>query len=84
MVVEISNEHLKLVLDDFLEHYNKKLEKKGKNSFNSRVEVLGKLTEEFHEVLDEIHKKDDKKAIVELMDVAVVCLFGIASIKAQK
>lgn len=64
-----------------------RIQRHGDGTLASRHELLGVLTEEFHEVIDAIHRKDsitrqpDAQAIrEELIDVAVTCLFGIACI----
>ena len=62
---------------------NKVLNKKGSGAWLSRHELLGVLTEEYHEVVDAVHSGKQDDIAAELMDVAVTCLFGITCIKKK-
>lgn len=60
-----------------------RMEEKGLGALSSRHEILGILTEEMKEFVDEVHGKGPPQRMVdELIDIAVGCLFGIASIEA--
>lgn len=57
------------------------LQKKGFGTFASSHEVLGVITEEYHELVG-AQKANDLQAIRhELYDIAVGCLFAIACIE---
>ncbi len=68
------------------EHFYKDVRrKKGLGSFSSKHEIYGALAEEVYEVLQAIHVNASGETIGnELMDIAVVCLFGVASIDSDK
>lgn len=62
------------------ENLQKKLKKHGDGMWCSRHEVYGIIAEEIYELLKSIHEKESlERFIGELADVAVGCLFGIAS-----
>lgn len=76
----ISDENIQKSITEVLNSFNKKLEKSGKGALISPVEILGKLTEEYLEVEDEVHDERLNDLKNELIDVVVTGLWGIASI----
>ncbi len=68
------------LIDDKLK---KAIEKHGGRPFSSSHEILGALTEEYHEFIQEVHDNNSKKAADELADIAICCLWGIDSIYKQ-
>ena len=76
---EITNEQIDAAFDKLKERVKKAVKRKGRYPFASRLEVFGKLNEEMHEVLQEVHKKDWKKFDDELLDVATVCIWSLAA-----
>ena len=55
---------------------------KGFGSMASNHEILGIIQQETSEYEDAVHKRhSDEEKIEELKDIAVACIFGIASIK---
>lgn len=78
---EISEENLQKSINDTISSFRRKMDKKGNGAFISPVEILGKLTEEYLEVEEEVHQKRLNEVKNELMDVVVVGLWGIASIE---
>lgn len=65
---------------------NRRLRQKGRGTYASRLEILGALTEEFHELTQAMISEPiagTKHSVrEELLDIAVGCLFGIACIDA--
>lgn len=56
---------------------------KGMGSMASGHEILGIIEDEVQEYRDEVHAKAAaERKIEELKDIAVACLFGIASIES--
>jgi len=56
---------------------------KGPGTLVSSHEILGIITEEYHEYIEEVTKNAPEEAKVqELLDIAVAALFGVASIRA--
>ncbi len=61
-----------------------KLGEKGWHISVSAHEILGLTEEEFHEFASAVHANDHGKMRAELLDLAVACLFGVASIDSEK
>lgn len=63
----------------------KRITEKGAGTFSSRHEILGCVTEEYHELIEAIRTDgfDKKRIIHELLDVACSCVFGLACIEAK-
>jgi NTP pyrophosphatase (non-canonical NTP hydrolase) len=59
---------------------NRRLKEKGDGTFVSSHEVLGVVTEEYHEMLDAVHDNDLKQMRKELLDIAVPCIIGVISV----
>jgi len=58
-------------------------DQKGMGAMASSHEILGIIEDEVQEYRDEVHAKADAQLkIEELKDIAVACLFGIASIES--
>lgn len=84
MVLNINKELQKEVIDDFIKFLEKKIKQKGRFSFNSPWEIMGKMgIEELHELTLDLHKKDWKGFENELMDIAVCAIWGIASLRVN-
>ena len=62
----------------------KAMERHGTGTFASQWEILGGLTEEYHEVREAIHSKNLESVENELYDVAVVALVGLITLDYQK
>jgi len=60
-----------------------RLKHRGEGTFASQHEILGIITEEYHELVQAVHGNDKDELIEELLDVAVGAVFGIASIIAE-
>jgi hypothetical protein len=80
--IPVSDEALMKVLELVTQGIGKKIEKHGRGAWVSRHETFGILDEEYEEVKDELRSNDLNKFAEELVDVAVVCIFGIASMVA--
>lgn len=81
----VTSEEINKILKIFKEHYEEQVRRKGSGAFASRHEIYGVLSEEVFEVLQNLHgDSTNDDFIYELLDVAVVCLFGAASIASGK
>jgi len=60
-----------------------KLAEKGDHGMKSSHEIFGLVTEEYNELAEAIHINDPEALKSELVDLAVACLIGIASINAK-
>lgn len=81
----ISEETVKGAIEELQRNIKKRLEEKGNGSFASSHEILGIITEEYQELIQEITKHGEWKRVNvcnELMDIAVACVFGVACIEA--
>lgn len=58
-----------------------RLEKHGRGAFVSPHEILGVVAEEYDELLEAVRKDSVSLVMAELTDVAVACLFGLASLR---
>jgi hypothetical protein len=63
---------------------NRRLEEKGKGIYMSSHEINGIIDEEVDEFKDEVRNNDGGGQYEELIDVAVGCIFGMASISSGK
>ena len=72
-----------VVLNDVMDAVNSKLAirlaAKGSYSYMSYHEGLGIITEEFKELIDAVQSNDNAATNEELIDVAVGCIFALAS-----
>lgn len=59
-------------------HLFSRLKQKGFGTWTSRHEILGFLTEEYHEAVEAVHSGSVNDIEAELVDVAVGCIFAIA------
>lgn len=62
---------------------HRRLKEKGFDSFINPHEILGATLVEVRELEEAVHGKNVQSITEELMDVAVGCIFGVASIKAN-
>lgn len=69
-------------------HFQETLARKGDGTVSSVHEILGLVTEEYHELIDAVHKHHPRRAPNfkgvhdELLDIATLCLLGVACIDA--
>lgn len=61
----------------------RRLAEKGYDSFVNAHEILGATEVEVMELKEAVHIKEPQRVIEELLDVAVGCVFGVASLKAH-
>ncbi len=81
---EITDKEIDAGLAFLNRRYERARKRKGKSAFVSIHEILGKVTEEYSEVVEAVHKGDKKETELELADIAIACLWGIISIRAKK
>ena len=77
---EIKQETLAIVYDDMVQNLLKGINKHGPGTWKSSHEILGLMTEEYHELIQAVHKGDRDNLIEELKDIGTVVLFGLASL----
>ena len=80
---QITQSQIEKAIDETKKKLFERLEEKGYGAWLSRHEISGFLTEEYHEVIESIHKENLDNVKEELKDVAVGCLFAIACIDAE-
>lgn len=75
--------HIKKVAAKVHDEINRQMDIKGDGEFISYHETLGVITEEYYELIGAVQSNIPHNIKEELMDIAVACLFGIASIDNQ-
>ena len=78
---DITNINIGIATQELLNKLKYRLEQKGYHSFASTHEILGIITEEYHELVDAQKSNNISEIRHELLDVAVACLFGVACIE---
>lgn len=81
--VEVTEEQISGALTMLGINLRRRLIDKGRDSFINPKETLGDLRLEMNEVEQAVQIKEPQRIIEELLDVAVGCVFGVASIKAH-
>jgi hypothetical protein len=61
-----------------------RLKQKHRGSYIGNHETYGIVAEEFDELLDALRANDNQEFFAELMDIAVGCIIGMASMYANK
>ena len=92
----VTNEDIAQGLIDLRNTLERRLAQKGNHCWMSRHEVLGIITEEYHEVVEEVRKSCQKKELRsrpgdsrplitnlehELLDLAVAAIYGYINVK---
>jgi len=78
----ISNKEISESVSECIDKMYQTLDEKGFGSYASIHEIGGVMKEEWREFWDEIHGNDHDQIVEELKDIATVCMFGVACIKA--
>lgn len=79
---QLTEDDLANALETVARKLRYRMSQKGLGTMASRHEIYGVLAEEMHELMLEIHGKDKGDGLIrELTDIAVGCIFGIASIE---
>ena len=77
---EVSDEILNKTLEELVRNAGKRIETKGKHAFISNHEGLGIIAEEYHELIEAVRSNDPVEVASEAMDIAVGCVFLVASL----
>jgi hypothetical protein len=77
--VMVSEKNLRDAMTYFYSELQRRIEQKGQYSHIGPHESLGLITEEYHELIMAIHHNDGFEFGRELTDIAVGCIFGLAS-----
>ena len=81
--IDVSEEIAQQAISLVVKNMEKRLKKKGHGAFASNHEIFGRALQELHEYEEAIHlRRTDTEKLGELSDVAVACIWGIASILA--
>ena len=81
--VYVSDEALLHAIETIGDSLKRRTEQKGRYSYASNHEGLGLITEEFLEYVNAITSNDNEHIKSELVDIAVGCIFALASMKAK-
>jgi NTP pyrophosphatase (non-canonical NTP hydrolase) len=77
---QVTDEILNRTLEEMVRAVGGRIEQKGKGAFVSNHEGLGIIAEEYHELLEAVRSNDPVEVASEAMDVAVGCIFLVASL----
>lgn len=79
---QIDQEEWNTVIKGMTDLLNCRIKQKGSGVFVSPHELSGVITEEYNEVLDQIHMAQHMPSLYkELLDLAVACIWGAVSIR---
>lgn len=79
----LTDEQIALALKLLGSSLQERLKEKGRDSFVNMHEILGATEVEVVELKEAVHGKNRVEVIAELLDVAVGCVVGIASLHAH-
>lgn len=77
--LEVSDKSLLGAIEAVTVNMGRRIEEHGRDSFSNNHEALGVIAEEYHELLDAVKQNDPVDVANELLDIAVGCIFGVAS-----
>ena len=77
--VDVSDESVEQAIAIVVGSLRFRMEEKGRESYISDFETVGLITEEYHELIAALISNDDLNVTEELIDIAVGCIFGVAS-----
>jgi hypothetical protein len=80
---QITPEQLAKSCGQVLQRLDERLVEKGMGTWLSRHEIQGFTTEEYHELIDAVHKGSLQDVRSELVDMAVGCLFAVTCIDSE-
>lgn len=80
----VTKKSMNYAIDETLRKLVYRIEQKGGRSYSSNHEALGIITEEYYELIDAVKSNNNEHVKEELLDVAVGCLFAIASMKQKE
>ena len=84
---ELTVEDINIAVQKLQKEVARRLNEKGKGSFASRHEILGVITEEYHELIEAVESSTSKSLAVvedELFDLAAGAVISAACIMAGK
>lgn len=81
--VEVTEAHISEALTMLGMNLRRRLLEKGRDSFVNAREILGTTQLEVRELEQAVQIKEPQRIIEELLDVAVGCVFGVASMRAH-
>lgn len=82
--VPVSEEDLREAMRALEGALANRVNEKGNGSFISLLEMDGSLDQELREFKDAVHAKEEENALQEALDLAVGCVFGFASVTANR
>lgn len=67
-----------------VDNLRRRVAQKGRGAYIGKHEALGIITEEYAEVLDAVHEKRLDRVVEEASDLAVACIWTVASLTADE
>lgn len=80
----LTKKHIKSVFDRIKKQLSAKIAKRGMGRYDSVHEIYGIVAEEAYELLKATHENNNQEFVDELLDIAIGCLWGIASFQSLK
>jgi NTP pyrophosphatase (non-canonical NTP hydrolase) len=80
----VTTEDLKKIIETLGLFIGKKIQKHGDKAFHNPHHALGILVEEYHELVEAVRKNEDNEFNDEMMDIAVVAIWWLASKNAYE
>lgn len=81
--IELTEEQFSFALKLLGAALSSRIKEKGRDSFINAHEILGATLVEVGELEEAVHRKVTLEVISELLDVAVGCVVGVASLNAH-
>ena len=82
--ITVDKEVLRRAIEDVSDKLRWRLSQKGWEGYIGPHETLGIVAEEYDELKDAVRSNVEGDVEKELMDVAVGCIFGIASLRTNR
>ena len=76
---QVNDASLLQAIENLTVGMGQRIEEKGRGAFTSNHEMLGIIAEEYHELIEAVRQNDPVDVANELSDIAVACLFSLAS-----
>ena len=81
---ELTSTEITMAMGEAQDWLWEQIKEKGKGSFSSTHELRGVIDEEFNELREALHIKEETRIAHELKDVIVAAVFGLACLRAGK
>lgn len=81
---QLTDEMIDATVSFVAQEFARRLRQKGRGALVGPHEGLGIIVEEYDELIDAIRANDRSETVKESADLAVACMFGIASLMTEE